>query len=88
MVAKDVRTVTARNLRLLETECGLSWIAPAGKIQEGLASREPVVPARDSWRIPYLGKLLAERDRLVYEGEEQSEEVEELQELIDSLCSS
>ena len=89
MVAKDVRTVTARNLRLLETEsCGQSWIAPAVRIHEGLASREPVVPARDSWRIPYLGKLLEERDGLVYEGEDQSEEVEELQELIDSLCSS
>ena len=89
MVAKDIRTTTARNLRMLEQETGgLTWAAHGGKIREELASREPTVPRVDAWRVPYLGRLLEERDVLVYQGEELSEEVDQVQELIDSLCSN
>ena len=83
MVAKDIRTTTARNLSLLEKESGgLTWSTSAHKIREELASREPDVPRADAWRIPYLGRLLEERDTLAYLGEE----VERVQELVDSLC--
>ena len=86
MVAKDVRTTTSRNLRLVEAESGgLTWAATPWKIREGCAAEEPDVPRVDSWRIPYLGKLLEERDDLVYKGVE-TEQVENVQELIDSLC--
>ena len=58
-------------------------------MKEGLASREPVVPGADTWRIPYLGKLLEERDTLAYQGAAvPDEEVERVQELVDSLCSN
>ena len=89
MVAKDIRTTTARNLSLLEkTTGGQTWSAPAGKIREELAKREPDVTRVDAWRIPYLGRLLEERDTLSYMGEEHHEQVERVQELIDSLCSN
>ena len=58
---------------------------PATKIREKLAKREPDVPRVDCWRSPYLGRLLLERDTLPYLGEEHGEEVERVQELVDSL---
>ena len=74
---------------MLERETGgLTWAAPTKKIREELDNRKPVVPAEDAWRVPYLGKLLEERDRLVYQGEEDSKQVERLQSLMDSLCSN
>jgi hypothetical protein len=87
VVAKDIRTTTARNMRMIEQETGgLTWATPGGKIREALATREPTVPRVDAWRIPYLGRLLEERDVLAYQGNELSEEVDRVQELIDSLC--
>ena len=89
MVAKDIRTTTARNLSFLEaTTGGQTWSAPAGKIREELAKREADVPEVDAWRISYLGRLLEERDTLSYMGEEHQEQIERVQELIDSLCSN
>ena len=59
VVAKGVRSTTARNLCLLERETGgLTWAASAKCVRDALATREPVVPEVDSWRISYLGKLL------------------------------
>ena len=89
MVAKDIRTTTARNLSFLDaTTGGQTWSAPAGKIREELAKREADVPEVDAWRISYLGRLLEERDTLSYLGEEHQEQIERVQELIDSLCSN
>ena len=89
VVAKDIRSTTARNLQLLEIEtAGLTWAAPPNKVREALAIREPVVPEVDAWRIKYLGSLLEQRDRLVYQGEEESEDVGRIQELINSLCTN
>ena len=46
-----------------------------------------VVPNVDRWRLPYLNKLLEERDTLVYSGEgEESEQLVRVKELLDSLC--
>ena len=89
VVAKDIRTTTARNLSLLETTTGgQTWATPSGKIREELAKRETDAPMVDAWRIPYLGRLLEERDTLSYMGEEHDEQMERVQELIDSLCSN
>ena len=83
IVAKDIRTTTARNLRLLEVESGgLTWAAPGCRIRESCMAKEPVVQEVDSWRVTYLGKLLEQRDQLVYQGET----AENFQELIESLC--
>ena len=78
MVAGDIRTTTTRNLKMHEIESG-TWAAPVGKVREGLAAGEPAVPHEDTWRICYLGKLLA------YSCEDQGK-VDKVQELIDSLC--
>ena len=67
---------------------GLSWCSTALNLKEELKKGEPSVPPEDAWRVVYLGKLLEERDILVYGGEELSQEVVTLQSLIDSLCSS
>ena len=66
VVAKDIRSTTARNLRMLEKQTGgLTWTAPARRIRKELGSRQQAVPLQDSWRVSYLGQLLEERDRLV-----------------------
>ena len=89
VVVKDIRITTARNLSLLETTTGgQTWATPSGKIREELAKRETDAPMVDAWRIPYLGRLLEERDTLSYMGEELDDQIERLQELIDSLCSN
>ena len=89
VVAKDIRSTTARNLRLVEEETGgLSWSTSTRRIKERLMEREPVVPRGELWRIKYLGKLLEKRDTLIYQGLEESDQVELLQSLIDSLCTN
>ena len=59
-----------------------------GQIRDRLASREPSTPLVDAWRIPYLGRLLEERDQLAYQGDELCEEFDDVQDLIDSLCTN
>ena len=89
VVAKDIRSTTGKNLRMLERETGgLTWAAPVRMIRSELGSREPTVPVQEEWRVRYLGKLLEYRDMLVYEGEKDSVKLESVQELIDSLCGS
>ena len=89
IVAKDIRTTTARNLRLLEVETGGGiWVTCSLKIREKLKEKDPVVPAEDGWRVPYLGKLLEERDMLLYQGLADDDGVESVQSLIDSLCTN
>ena len=83
IAVRDIRTTTAKNLSFLEAESGgLTWAAPAWKIRESCTSQEPVVPELDSWRVPYLGKLLEQRDELVYQGET----ADNIQDLIELIC--
>ena len=59
------------------------------RVKGELKEQDPVVPAEDGWRVPYLGKLLEERDMLLYQGlAETDDEVELVQSLIDSLCTN
>ena len=90
IVAKDIWTTTARNLRLLEVETGGgTWATSLTLLKEKLKEQDPVVPLEDKWRVPYLGKLLEERDILLYEGLADTEpEVKSVQSLIDSLCTN
>ena len=90
IVAKDIRTTTASNLRLLEVETGGgTWRTTSPEIREKLKEKDPVAPVEDAWRVPYLGKLLEERDMLLYQGlADSDEEVESVQSLIDSLCTN
>ena len=68
----------------MERSSGLSaWDASQEKLKEAIKTKETVaVEEGDLWRIPYLSKLLGERQELVYLGEE----VEEVSKLINSLC--
>ena len=68
---------------------GGTWETALIGLREKLKEQDPVVPAEDGWRVPYLGKLLEERDMLLYQGlAETDEEVEAVQSLIDSLCTN
>ena len=84
LVSRDIQTTTGRNLKLVERSSGLSpWDASQEKLKEAIRIKETVVVDEgDSWRIPYLSKLLGQRQELVYLGEE----VEEVSSLINSLC--
>lgn len=85
IVAKDIRTNTARNLRLVEEETGgLTWSMTSRRIKTELLERKPVVPMEDQWRL----QLLERRDSMLYKGMESCEEVELVQGLIDSLCTN
>ena len=56
VVAKEIKSTTAKNIRLLDKETsGLTWEAASWKIREVIGSRE--VNVEDRRRIPYLGKL-------------------------------
>ena len=89
IVAKDIRSTTAKNLRLLEVETdGMTWSASNPAVKKKLLQRKPRVPIEEEWRIKYLGKLLEQRDQLRYAGQEDHVQVELIQCLMDSLCSS
>ena len=52
-----------------------------------MMEKETVTPTpRDEWRLPYLTRLMEERELLKTEG--RKEEQERIQELIDCLCTT
>ena len=69
IVKADIRSTTASNLRFLEDSSGgLTWKDSVIKIKESLKTLEAsVVPPEDKWRLPYVGKLLEKRGKLLYE---------------------
>ena len=67
---------------------GQTWVTSKSKIKEGLRTNAVHVPPTDQWRIGLLGKLLEQRDVLIYQGHEETPLCVELQETIDSLCTS
>ena len=67
---------------------GLPWSTPKSRIKEKLMECEPAVPSEELWRIKYLGKLLEKRDTMMYQGLEESDQVEMVQSLIDSFCTN
>ena len=83
-LARDVQSVTGRNLRLIHDLSHQNpWTATLGQIRQALISSETVeVPIVDRWRLPYLCSLLAQRREtriLALENEEKY-----LNDLIDS----
>ena len=85
LLARDVQSVTGKNLSYIASEAGLSpWRTSSRKIKAALIERETVdIPTEDAWRIPYLYSLLAQKreaNTLVLE-----EETSRLGELIKSL---
>ena len=62
-LARDVQSVTGRNLRLIHDLSLLNpWTAKLGHIRQALILSELVeVPEMDRWRLPYLCSLLTKR---------------------------
>ena len=87
-VARDVQTVTGKNLKLLKDITGMDpWTTSNGRLKEALVGAELVeVPERDRWRLPYLGSLLAQRGEANYSAME--EDVTRLGQLISSLVTN
>ena len=84
-VSRDLRSVTGRNMRLIENETGLSpWQQSPARIKQVLTSFREEVPAADQWRPAYLGRLLEQRQEAHYSGCQKEEE--RLDGLIESLC--
>ena len=86
--ARDLRTVTGRNLALVAEQSGYDpWTASTARVRVALREREMVeVPETGSWRCGYLGKLLEQRQTAHYNG--MTENVLHITELVDSLCFS
>ena len=81
IVARDMGSVTSRNLELIRTETGLNpWSATPAQIRERLPKRE--VPHQDHYRLGLLGKYLGDRRQL----ETDMADTKEIDGLIDSLC--
>ena len=85
-LARDIRSTTGNNLRILREEADVNiWTDSTASVRAKLAESETVEVAEiDKWRVRYLGILLEQRQQWHYMGEE--EEVEKVQKLIDSLC--
>ena len=84
-LARDVQSVTGRNLRLVQETANLDpWTNSTNNLRRALISSEMVeVPIMDRWRLPYLRSLISQRreaNSLAMEAEETR-----LEELIESL---
>ena len=62
-LARDIRSVTGKNLSQLAEVSNLNpWCANQDRVKMALISAELVeVPPMDSWRLPYLWSLLAQK---------------------------
>lgn len=85
LLIRDQRSVTGRNIQFVRKESNMDPLVDSPQsIKTALTAVMPVVPENDEWRIPYLGKLLDQRQRAHYCGDD--EKTEQLQNLINSLC--
>ena len=88
LLARDLRTTTGRNVAIVEETSGQDvWAASPERVRYAIMERETVFPpVEDAWRLPYLDKLLSQRSELNARGLKEAEE--ELQGVIDSLCTT
>ena len=88
LLARDIRSVTGKNIQLIEEITGLSlWTAPQHRLRAVLCEQEAVeVPPQDRWRIPYLSSLLSQRR--VAKNLASEETVDHLTQLIYSLVGN
>ena len=85
LAAQDKFSTTGKNLAKILQETGLNpWEASPTEVRQALIAQEAVVPKQVIWRVPYLSKLLAERNEM----EVNSLDTGQISQLIDSLCSS
>ena len=62
-LARDIRSTTGKNLRLLADITGLNpWTARYRKLKSALVKEDTVVvPETDRWRLQYFCKLVEEK---------------------------
>ena len=78
-----MRSTTGKNLALIERETGLDpWLNPGWKVRAAVPREE--VPVQEGWRAQYLNKLIFSRRTM----EAKIEDTTEIDDLIESLCSS
>ena len=81
IVARDVRSVTSRNVKLIESVSGLSpWDYSKWRIKEKLTNT--IVPANNEWRVGLLEKLLTLRQNK----QASFDDTTQVDGMIDSLC--
>ena len=81
----DMRSITGSNVHNIEMEAGLKLTMDnLGKLRHTLLDMKADVPSKDTWRIGCLRKFLSEK----YQMRAKLQDTEELQSLIDSLCTS
>ena len=76
---------------MVEDASGLSvWNTCQIKLREQIRKKETVeIENQEKWRIPYLSKLLGQRQELVYQGmDKEEEEMTRIDDLINSLCTN
>ena len=87
-LARDVQSVTGKNLQLVKSISKLNpWTTSYGKLKEAFVAAEMVeVPEQDRWRLPYLFSLLAQRGDAKHSAVVAEET--RLGELIDSIVTN
>ena len=86
LVARDLQTNTAKNIKLVETVSGTKlWTVGQSKLKKELHCNQMVgIPIRDRWRLAYLSSLLRQlQEAKLYVKEDQ---ITRIQELINSLA--
>ena len=86
LLGRDIRSATGGNLSLISELTGCNpWLDGQAKIRQKLTESEQVNPENnDKWRVEYLSALLEQKQEWYYKGAQN--EVEEVQDLINSLC--
>ena len=84
LVSRDVQTTTGTNLKLVEKASGLcAWDTNSNQLRAAIEESETVdIEQVDKWRVPFLNKLLGNKQELQYLGAD----IEEINGLINSLC--
>ena len=85
IVSRDLRTITAKNLKLVADLSGCDpWTASPAKLKQELHKNLQVaIPDQDSWKVRYLSSLLSQLMEAKHLAME--ERTAQLQSLIDSL---
>ena len=83
IVARDIRSVTGKNLAYIEQETKLDpWKATSVQVKDAVPNSQ--VPPQEQWRLPLLCQYIYQRQEMKV----QCQETKEITKLIDSLCSS
>ena len=88
LYARDVRSVTGKNLQYISEITGLNpWTVPYSGLKTALITEDTVqVPEQDRWRVPYLCSLLRQRGEAHHMAME--EDNQRSTELINSLVAN